>query len=250
MRRFRLILILLVSVTFGKTEVFPGSFTINHASLSRLRFPLALGPMGKFSFMLWVNGAFADVGDQYFGGVNVNFGRIGAVGTFAPYRTGTGTAWEYSSTIPAISTGIWKVVCMTFDTGAPATQKMKFYTGTSTSSIVSVAATAVTEGSGLYSADGENLATLGTNADPANKSVGGEYGFIMISTGILTLQDFQDQQFTPHVTTSTLLLAMVSTFNSTGTVRDLSGNGNTGSMADMTFSANGPPIYTPDGVGW
>ena len=137
--------------------------------------------------------------------------------------------------IPAYGANKWVFVAGQTDITTAGNNRM--FAGDLTT--VAVEATSyVTQSVGVLGAGGNNsgtIAVIGNNSN-ANVSFVGSIAWVGVWNRILTTQEIQDQQYSPHLTSGCVLFTNLGYNGSATTAPDLSGNGNTGTVTGATFS--------------
>lgn len=200
-----------------------------------------LDGLSKYSLMLWLNpSALLGGGGRLVDRNTAKRFIVQTAGGKVRFDDNVGSTL-YDSVGSSMTIGIWNCVGYTFDVHGSNGQKVHFFFGTSTASIIDIGQAATSDTALLLNDSGTGW-EAGDNTASSNP---GDYGMLMISTGIWTARDFQEQQFNPHVTTSTLLFSV---FGSTPTP-DYSGNNQPSTIVNMSPATTGPPTYNPE-VSW
>lgn len=205
----------------------------------------SIGSLSTLTYVFWVYpssiGANRTITSRVtaLGGVKHVVG-IDASGNVEGRFRRTGSVSVYTSNDTPLSANTWCFIAVTFDAGASAGQIQNIYKGYRMSPAVEVSYGTTTDGSGTADPDNGNL-FLGNNNGSAT-GWQGSIAFFGMWNRVLSLQEIQDQQFTPHITSGNVVFMNLG-FNGTGTQYDLSGNGNnSSSIVGATVSPVGPPI--------
>lgn len=155
---------------------------------------------------------------------------------------GATTDHTAESVTNAYAQDVWTWIAATWAGGDTAP---KIFTGTLTSLLAEVSYSATNNGSGAPSSNAANDQLVGAFGGGTGV-LNGRAAVAMIWNRELTLQELQAQQFRPHRTSGCVLYTRYG-YDGTGTQRDFSGNGNTGTTSGASV-VDGAPLPPP--FGW
>ena len=196
---------------------------------------------GGGTMVAWINpntvgeGSFGRVYDKGDSSNGTYCYLLNASGSYRVYfRAGHSTAEGAWYTSTTYSLNAWRSVWITYDDDSTANNPSIWVDGTS-SSITEFQAP-----SGTYGSDAAINLIIG-NESAGTRTFDGEICHMQFWTRILSTDEMFEATYKPGTVTSGLA-AYWPLIGSTTSARDLSGNGNTGTITDGTESLDGPPI--------
>lgn len=149
-----------------------------------------------------------------------------------------------NSAASQIAQNTWQCVAMSFDVASPT---IDLYHGTLTSPAAEVTYNTETTGSGTTSSNASDDQYIGVFGAGTSGSVAQRIGPVAIFNRVLTLAEIRRWQFNPFPFSGCVLMMHLG-YDGTGTQRDLSGNGNTGTVTTATVAPHVPTRYPAVGA--
>lgn len=137
----------------------------------------------------------------------------------------------------------WQVVGMRYD---DTTKTIDLFWGDVATLIAEVTYDSQTAGSGAVGNNDAADQFIGCFGSGSSGSFAGRIGAVAIFNEQLALAEMETWQFSPYPNKSSCVLDILLGQDGTGTQRDLSGNGNNGTITGATLGADDPQLFQPD----
>ncbi len=205
-----------------------------------------LNTLNPFTLILWIKPITLTTNAQFWGKGNASLliRLSGTTGNVELLRALSSVNVDYiTNTTPlAVAVaGTWNCIAISHSTAAGAGAKVAVYSSIFGEDLAADTFGTATDGSVTVNSDAASQITVGNNASPFNSGIVAGIGPIAQFGAVLSLSDAQTWCNNPAAViganTARVMLAM----NATGTLTDLSGNGNSGTVSGPTVIP-GPPF--------
>ena len=218
------------------------SLTFGAATSDRVNHGTGFANLAAFTAWCWVypttitNGRrfLGNIGGGAFAGWDLSFTGAGGALLWEINRATTPSSTKTST---ALTTNSWWFLAATIDMAAGTVGRV--FVGSLSAAVAEAGYSSNTNGSGAQKDDSANALIVG-NIPGATSAIQGHIACAGVVNRVLTLGEMEQLQYRPRKLPGTLLLCNYG-WNGTGTQRDLSGNGNDGTVTGATVG----PFHVP-----
>lgn len=143
-----------------------------------------------------------------------------------------------------LRTNAWLFIAFAYSENGASNDRLRVYVGDSTTTATEATYGSQANGSGGRE-DNSAADTIIGNKTSDDQGMNGQIAFLAYWDRRLTIDQIREQQFSPHITTGTLIMSFYGFQPAGDTQPDWSGTGNPGTPTNLTGSSNGPPINSP-----
>lgn len=211
---------------------------------------------GAATILVWVRRTSDGANKSIFTMDGTTFGTRGGVLLTGDNSSGEGTLtsviWTdadpiiYTSNAGVLPLNEWTYVAMVFNASSGAGELVQLYAGDRDTIATEITYSSTDDGTGTRLADAANDKWIGNVERASTSEFGGQIGQISYWSRALSLAEVQDNQFNQVCRSGCVYLSNPG-FDGTGTQKDLSGNGNSGTVTGATADLSGPPIFISGG---